>query len=36
MIGEAMGNQTKQIEFDRPFLYGIMDLQIGMPLFIGP
>jgi serine protease inhibitor len=25
----------KEITFDRPFLYGIMDLQTGMPLFIG-
>jgi serine protease inhibitor len=31
----AMPLSDKQITFDRPFLYGIMDLQTGMPLFIG-
>jgi serine protease inhibitor len=31
----AMPLSDKEITFDRPFLYGIMDLQTGMPLFIG-
>lgn len=25
----------KELTLDRPFLYGIMDLQTGMPLFVG-
>ncbi|NLI96766.1 MAG: serine proteinase inhibitor, partial [Synergistaceae bacterium] len=25
----------REITFDRPFLYGIMDLEAGIPLFVG-
>ncbi len=31
----AMPLSDKQLTFDRPFLYGIIDLQTGMPLFVG-
>jgi hypothetical protein len=34
MIGEAKGNQTNSSHWTG-FLYGITDLQTGMPLFIG-
>ena len=27
------GNQ--QLTFDRPFLYGIMDVKTGLPIFVG-
>jgi serine protease inhibitor len=31
----SMPMSDKQLTFDRPFFYGIMDLKTGMPLFIG-
>ncbi len=31
----AMPSVDRILTFDRPFLYGIMDLQTGLPLFIG-
>ena len=31
----SMPSVDKVLTFDRPFLYGIMDLQTGMPLFVG-
>ena len=33
--GEAPEDPPVELVFDRPFLYGIMDLQNGVPLFLG-
>ena len=31
----SMPSSDKQLTLDRPFLYGIMDLKTGLPLFVG-
>jgi serine protease inhibitor len=31
----SMPMSDKQLTFDRPFIYGIMDIKTGMPLFLG-
>ncbi|MDD3931021.1 MAG: serpin family protein, partial [Eubacteriales bacterium] len=34
-IDESAPGYEKELIFNRPFLYGIIDLQFGLPLFIG-